>query len=316
MKTHKAFRLHFYGGPNAVQLDEVPVPTPGQAQVLVAVAAVGMNHYDWKIREGYARESVPLVLPFTLGVDFVGAVAASGEGATRFRVNDRVMGISHCLGAYAEHIVVAESTLARVPNSLSDVEAATLPIPILTAWGALHKAGEPRAGMRILIQGASGAVGSFAVQLAKDAGATVIGTASGKHREYVLSLGADEFIDYKSERFEELVKNVDLVLDFVGGEIVDRSWSVLAPDGAIVSVAAWDIFSKVPAGARGFFYMAQPDAARLETIAEQVANGAFHFKIAEVFGRDELLQAIEVNRVRGKLGRIIVDFKASSAPEV
>ena len=313
MATQKAYRLHSYGGPESIQLDDVPVPTSGASQVLVAVSAVGMNPFDWKIREGYVKDVMKLDLPITLGVDFVGAVAALGEGSSRFKIGDRVMTMSTSLGAYAEHIAVDESILARVPNALSDTDAATLPIPGLTAWKAVHQAGEPRPGMRVLIHGASGTAGSFAVQFAKAAGCCVIGTASAKNRDYVLSLGADEFIDYRTEQFEESVKDVDLVLDFVllGGDMntTDRSWSVLKPNGAIVSVADPTITGKVPDGFRGFFPDIQPDAARLEDIADQLASGKIKSKVARVFRRGELLKAMEINQAGGTTGRLIVDFK-------
>lgn len=313
MNTHKAYRLHSYGGPECIQLDDVPVPTPGRSQVLVAVSAVGMNPFDWKIREGHVRDFVPLQLPTVLGVDFVGTVAALGDGLSRFKVGDRVMTISTSLGAYAEHIVVDEKILARVPTALGDMDAATLPIPALTAWQSLHAAGDVRPGMRILIHGASGTVGAFAVQFAKAEGATVIGTASAKNRDYVLGLGADVFIDYQAETFEDRVKDIDLVLDYVliGGSrnTTDRSWGVLKPNGAIVTVADPAIMGKIPAGYRGFFPSIEADATSLETIAEQLATGKIRSKVAQVFGRSDLVKAMEINKSGGTTGRLIVDFR-------
>ena len=313
MPTQKAYRLHSYGGPETIHLDDVPVPTPGDRQVLVEVSAVGMNPFDWKIREGYVREVLVLELPKTLGVDFVGTVAAIGTGSSRFKIGDRVMAMSTSLGAYAEHIVVDEKILARVPDALGDVDAATLPIPGLTAWQVVHTAGELGPGMKVLIHGASGITGAFAVQFSKAAGAYVIGTASGKNRDYVMSLGADEFVDYQTERFETRVSDVDLVLDFVllGGDMntTDRSWAVLKPHGAIVSVADPAITGKVPAGHRGFFPTIQADAMRLEEIAGQLVAGKLKSKVARVFRRDQLLEAMEINKAGGTTGRLIVDFK-------
>ena len=315
MATQKAYRLHSYGGPECIRLDDVPVPVPDKGQVLVAVSAVGMNPFDWKIREGYVKDVLILKLPKTLGVDFVGTVAALGEGSSRFKVGDRVMTMSRSLGAYAEHIAVDESILAHVPDALSDIDAATLPIPGLTAWQAAHTAGEIRPGMRVLVHGASGTTGAFAVQFAKAAGASVTGTASAKNRDYVMSLGADAFIDYRTEKFEDRVEDNDLVLDFVlvGGDMntTDRSWSVLKPNGAIVSVADPAILGKIPDGYRGFFPTIEADAARLEKIADQLATGKLKSKVAQVFRRDELLDAMEINRAGGTTGRLIVDFKAA-----
>jgi len=231
-----------------IQLDEISVPTPGPGQVLVSVKAVGVNTLDWKLREGFLREGFPLPLPAILGVEFAGVVVELGSEVKQSAVGDRVMTLLHGLGAYAEYIVVDESILCPIPEALSDVEAAALPISVQTAWEALLAAGEPRPGMKVLIQGGAGAVGGFAVQFAKSAGAKVIVTASAKNHDYVMALGADEVIDYRTERFEDRVKDVDLVLDFVGGEIIDRSWSVLASGGAQVTVNSPDIGAKAPSG--------------------------------------------------------------------
>lgn len=308
----KAYRLHSYGGPECIQLDNVAIPKPAPSQVLVAVSKVGMNPFDWKVREGYVKDLMPLQLPATLGVDFVGTVVALGENASRLKVGDRVMTMSTSLGAYAEHIAVNEDILARVPDALDDVGASTLPIPALTAWQSLHTAGEIRPGIKILIHGASGIVGAFAIQFAKAEGATVIGTASGKNRDYVLGLGADEFVDYQTEEFEKRVKDVDLVLDYVllGGarNTTDRSWGVLKPNGAIVSVADPAVTSKTPVGLRGFFPNIQPDTSRMEAIAEDLAAGKIKSKVAQVFGRDELIKAMEINKAGGVTGRLVVDF--------
>lgn len=222
------------------------------------------------------------------------------------------MTFSQKLGAFAESIVVDESILARVPDSLSDVDAATLPIPTLTAWQTLHAAGDITPGMRILVNGASGIVGAFAVQFAKAAGAKVIGTASGKNREYVTSLGADEFIDYQVEKFEDHVSGIDLIFDsiLVGGaqNSTDRSWGVLKPGGAIVSCADPMVPMKAPEGYRGYFPNIVPNVDSLERSAGQLAAGKIKSKIAKVYGRNELIEAMEVNKAGGTTGRLVVDF--------
>lgn len=313
MATQKAYRLHSYGGPECIKLDDVPMPVPGPSQVLVAVSVAGMNPFDWKIREGYVRDALPLQLPKTLGVDFSGTVVALGEGASRLKVGDRVMTFSTSLGAFAEHIVVDESILARIPDQLNDEIAGTLPIPTLTAWQSLYLTNEVRQGTRVLIHGASGITGAFAVQFAKAAGATVFATASAKNRDYVMGLGADVFIDYQTQKFEEYVKDIDLVLDFVllGGadNTTDRSWGVMKPGSAIVSVADPTVMSKAPSGFRGFFPTIKPDVGLLENIADQVVSGKLKSKIAQVFPRGELVKAMEINKAGGTTGRLIVDFK-------
>lgn len=315
MNTQKAYRLHGYGGPEQIRLDDAPIPSPARGEVLVAVSAVGINPFDWKIREGYVRDVMPLQLPATLGVDFVGDVVRLGEAASRFAIGDRVMTMSTRLGAYAETIAVDEMILARVPEALSDIDAATLPIPALTAWQDLHAAGEVQSGMRILIHGASGTVGAFAVQFAKAAGAYVIGTASAKNRDYVLGLGADAVIDYHTERFEDHARDIDLVLDFVliGGvmDTTSRSWGVLKPGGAIVSASDPAILGNAPDGLRGYFPVIEADAHQLEMIAGLLASGRLTSKVARVFGRNELLKAMDINQGGGTTGRLIVDFKRS-----
>lgn len=314
MQNQTVFRLHRYGGLEAIQPDEVPAPQAGPGQVVVTVGAVGVNSLDWKIREGYVQDVFPLPLPAILGVELAGVVTALGAGAARFAVGDRVMGILHGLGAYAQQVVVEEALLARIPATLTDVAAAALPMAALTAWQALHLAGEPRPGMRVLVQAAAGGVGSFAVQFARAAGATVIGTASAKNHGYVRGLGAHEVIDYHTERFEDRTHDIDLVLDFVGDDTLTRSWGVLAPGGAIVSTAAPDIAARTPPGARGLWLMTQPDPLRLEHIAQDVAAGRVQSAIAEVFGRAELPAAVERNRTGYAPGKIVVDFARPPLP--
>jgi NADPH:quinone reductase-like Zn-dependent oxidoreductase len=305
---NRAFRLHGYGGPAMIQLDEISVPTPGPGQVLVSVKAVGINSFDWKLREGFLRQAFPLALPAILGVEFAGEIVELGSDVKRFAAGDRVMTLLHGLGAYAEYIAVDESVLCRIPEALSDIEATALPISVQTAWEALLAAGEPLPGMKVLIQGGAGVVGGFAVQFAKSSGATVIVTASAKTRDYVIALGADEVIDYRTERFEDRVKDVDLVLDFVGGETIERSWSVLIAGGAIVTVNSPDIGAKAPSGFRGLFARAQPAPARLAKTAQLVAAGKVRSTIAHVFTLNQLLDAIACNRAGHAPGKIVVDF--------
>ena len=305
---NRAFRLHGYGGPAMIQLDEISVPTPGPGQVLVSVKAVGINSFDWKLREGFLRQAFPLALPAILGVEFAGEIVELGSDVKRFAAGDRVMTLLHGLGAYAEYIAVDESVLCRIPEALSDIEATALPISVQTAWEALLAAGEPLPGMKVLIQGGAGAVGGFAVQFAKSSGATVIVTASAKTRDYVIALGADEVIDYRTERFEDRVKDVDLVLDFVGGETIERSWSVLIAGGAIVTVNSPDIGAKAPSGFRGLFARAQPAPARLAKTAQLVAAGKVRSTIAHLFTLNQLLDAIACNRAGHAPGKIVVDF--------
>ncbi|WP_413991319.1 NADP-dependent oxidoreductase [Labrys okinawensis] len=308
MQGNRAHRLHAYGGPEVMSFDTVPVPAPEPGQVLVQVHAAGVNGLDWKIREGFVRDAFPLVLPATLGIELAGVVTATGPGVTRFKVGDRVMGPLAGLGAYADFVAVDEGKLCPTPAGLSDVRAAALPVAALTAWQALRAEGELRAGQTVLIHGASGGVGSFAVQFAKSAGATVLATASGSSRDYLIGLGADRVIDRHTERFEDHVRDIDLVLDLVGGDAVDRSWSVLADGGAIVSTAAFDIAGRTPSGRKGQFFMMKPDAAQLSAIADMVATGRAQSDIAEVVDHAGLAAALERNRTGHAPGKIVLDL--------
>jgi len=308
MYTNQALRIHAYGGPEVLQRDDIPMPVPGAGQVLIRVKAAGVNGLDWKIRDGLVRDAFPLPLPAVLGIELAGEVVATAPDAARFKTGDCVMGPLGGLGAYADFTVVDEAKLCLIPAALGDVEAAALPVATLTAWQVLRAAGAPRPGQKILIHGAAGGVGGFAVQFAKAAGATVVATAAGASRAHVLGLGADAVIDRLAERFEDKVDGIDLVIDLVGGETLDRSWAVLAADGAIVSTAAPDIAQRAPAGRRGVWFMMQPDAVQLAQIAGQVAAGSLKSTIAETIGRSGLADAIERNKQGHAPGKIVLDL--------
>ncbi len=310
-----AARLVAYGGPDAVRIETVPIPVPGAGQVLVRVRAAGLNALDWKVREGYLRDAMPLALPATLGLELAGEVAGVGDGVSRFAAGDRVVGLVGGLGAYADYVAVDAAFLARTPDALSDVEAAALPVAALTAAQALD-AGGLRAGQTVLIHGAAGAVGGFAVQLAKARGATVVATASASSGAHVLALGAATVIDYRAERFEERVRDADLVLDFVGGDVPARSWDVLAPGGALVSTVVPEVAAHTPAGRRSEFLMMRPDADALAALIDAVARGALRSTIAEVVAPAALDAAIERTRTGHAPGKLVVDLGAGFAATV
>lgn len=308
MKNVRALMLSQYGGPDAVTISTVDAPTAGAGQVLVRVHAAGVNGLDWKVREGFVKDAFPLQLPTVLGIELAGVVEAIGPGVTRLRKGDRVMGALGGLGAYAELVAVNEENLSLVPETLSFVEAAALPVASVAAWQSLHFAGPIQAGQRILVQGAAGGLGGFAVQFAHQAGAVVFATSLESDFEYVHSLGADHVIDYRQGRFEAVIKDIALVLDYVGGEVLDRSWAVLTENGAIVSTASPAILASTPAGRRGLWFMNQPDAERLRLIADDVARGSLQSRVETVVSFDDLPAAIERNRTRPQTGKTVVDF--------
>jgi len=304
----RSILLPNYGGPAAAQVAQSPAPVAGAGQVLVRVRAAGINALDWKVREGDVRDAFPLQLPAVLGIELAGVVEAVGPGVDRRRIGDRVMGALGGLGAYAELVAIDETRLARVPEGLSDVEAAALPVAALTAWQSLNLLGPVGAGSRVLVHGAAGAVGAFAVQFARRAGAFVAGTASADDLEDVRGLGADQAIDYRSQRFEDRVADIDLVLAYVGGDVIDRSWKVLKPTGAMVGTASPEILARTPEGRQGHWFAMRPDAALLERLAAEVAAGALKSRIGEVVGFADIPAAIERNRVGPRRGKAVADF--------
>jgi len=243
---HRAVLISRYGGADAAHIASIETPAPGQGQVRVKVRAAGVNGIDWKVREGHVRNAFPLQLPIVLGAEMAGVVDAVGPDASRFRVGDRVMGAVGGLGAYAEFVTVGEASLAPTPDDLSDVQAAAMPVAAVAAWNSLHHAGPITPGQRILVHGAAGGLGAYAVQYARQAGAEVFATASAADLDYVRSLGAHQVIDYQTQRFEDVLENIDLVLDYVGGEVLDRSWQVLAEDGVIIGTSSPDILVPDP----------------------------------------------------------------------
>jgi NADPH:quinone reductase-like Zn-dependent oxidoreductase len=308
--TTRAVRIHSYGGPEVMVWDAVEMVKPGPGQCLVQIQAVGINPLDWKLREGILRDIIPLQFPAILGSEFAGVVVETGQDVSGFVPGDRVMALRGSNGgAFADTIIVEETLLSAVPKGLLDIQAASLPVAALTGWKALRVAGELQPGMSVLVHGAAGGVGSFAVQFAKEAGAKVFATSSAANRDYVLSLGADLVIDYRAHRFEDAVGDIDLVLDGVGGETLDRSWAVLKAGGAVVSIAdPVGIRTRVPEGARAFWHSTDPDPRLLEKLADDVAIGKIRSTIAEVFVKPDLPDAVEHIRSSRKPGKIVVDF--------
>jgi NADPH:quinone reductase-like Zn-dependent oxidoreductase len=306
--TQRAVLIRAYGGENAVEVAQIAKPEAQAGEVLVHVRAAGVNGIDWKIREGYVRDAFPLQLPAVLGIEVAGVVEAVGPGTSRFKVGDRVMGPLGRPGAYADFVAVDEANLSPTPDGLDDVHAAAIPVAAVSAWQSLHHAGAIRPGQRILIHGAAGGLGGFAVQYAKQAGAEVFATAASAHVDYVRSLGADHVIDYQHQRFEDVASDIELVLDYVGGEVLDRSWQVLTASGAIVGTSSPDILARTPAGRRGLWFMSKPDAALLEKLAADIAKGALKSKVSEVVAFAEIPAAIERNRTGSRIGKVVADF--------
>ncbi|KPC55195.1 NADP-dependent oxidoreductase [Amantichitinum ursilacus] len=308
MNTIRALVLNEYGDQNATQIGHIAAPTAGAGQVLVRVRAAGINALDWKVREGYVRDAFPLQLPTVLGIELAGVVEAVGPDVTHLRQGDRVMGALGDLGAYAELVAVNAANLIKTPDALSDVDAAALPVATVSAWQSLHHAGPLHAGQRILIHGAAGGLGGFAVQYAHRAGAVVYATTRSSQVATVQRLGADHVVAYDQAQFENTMRDIDLVLDYVGGEVLDRSWRVLAQDGAIVSTASPAIVASTPPGRRGLWFINTPDSALLQQLADDVAQQRVQSRIGAVVPFADLPAAIERNRTQPQPGKSLVDF--------
>src|SRR5436190_15376770 len=310
-ETMKAVQIHAFGGPDVLQFEDVPRPEPKPNQVLVRVHAAGVNPVDWKIREGYLKTPLPMIM----GIDFSGVVESVGNAVTRFRVGDEVFGqVADESGSYAEYAVAVESDIARKPKELTDVAAAALPVAGLTPWQALFDTAKLAAGQKVLIHGAAGGVGTFAVQFAKWKGARVIGTASGAHVEQVRLLGADEVIDYRKTKFEEVARDVDVVLDTIGGDTQDRSWKVLKRGGVIVSLVQPPSPEKAAAqGARGFFLRQKSNGEQLATIADLVASGKVKVNVETVLPLRDARQAQDLSQKGHSGGKIVLEARVDRA---
>ncbi|KAF0814352.1 Zinc-type alcohol dehydrogenase-like protein [Andreprevotia sp. IGB-42] len=305
----KAVRIHEYGDRSVLQVEEAVLPEIGADDVLIRVVATSVNPVDWKIREGHLKEMIPYELPLTLGWDVSGVIEAVGENATQFAVGEAVFSRPDIKrnGTYAEYVAVRASEIALKPRTISHVEAASLPLAGIAAWDAIIKVGKVTAGQRVLIHAASGGVGSLAVQLAKVRGAHVIATTSAANVNLVTSLGADEVIDYRSTAFQEVVRDIDLVFDTLGGEVQQHSWSVLKPGGLLVS-----IYSPPSAelaaqhGVRSAFIFIEPDAAVLAELAALVDNGHLRPVVGAEFALKDLAAAHEYSESGRAIGKIAI----------
>ncbi len=302
----KAVRIHKFGGPEVLRYEDAPTPEPKANQILVRVYAAGVNPVDWKIREGVLGQDP---LPQVMGSDFSGVIEACGSDVTEFHAGDSVFGtVADESGSYAEFALSTAPQIAARPEELDQIHAAALPIASMTAWQALFdKAGLQR-GQKVLIHAAAGGVGGFAVQFAHWKGAYVIGTASAESRDFVKQLGADEVIDYRATRFEESVKEVDVVLDAVGGQTQDRSWKVLKRGGILVSIVKPPPEQSVKnAGVRGIFMRSDHNRGdQLAEIADLVVRGQIQVHVEKVLPLSEARKAQELSQSGHAHGKIVL----------
>jgi NADPH:quinone reductase-like Zn-dependent oxidoreductase len=311
-ETMRAVRFHEYGPPSVLVVDTVDRPEPQAGDVLIRVRDAGVNPIDWKIRAGYLQQYMPIPLPATPGLDLAGTVEAVGQGVTGFATGDRVFGRG--AGTYAEFALAPAATIALIPDGVSFEDAATLHVGGVTAWLALFDSAHLEAGQRLLVQGGAGGVGSMAVQLGHRKGAYVIATASAANLDFLRSIGADEVIDYTTSNVEDVVHDVDVVVDTVGGEVTGHSWSPLKPGGILVTVASMADAEKAAARGVRAEAVARSTETRpiLEELGKLVASGELKPEIQQVFPFEQAGPAQAASETGHGRGRILLEVGDSS----
>jgi len=305
MNMH-AIRIHKFGGPEVLEDDVLPVPEPKGREILVRVAAASVNPVDYKTREGKFAKAPDDALPITLGRDLSGIVEALGPQARDIGEGEAVFALlDYDRGAYAQHVVLKPGEWARKPANVSHIEAAAVPLAALTAWQGMVDHGGLKGGQRVLIHGGAGGVGHFAIQIAKAKGAWVATTCAKEDFDFVRQLGADQPIDYKMEKFEDRLADIDLVYDLIGGDVQERSFTVLKRGGALISTL------QEPDKAKALYknvviahYMAKPNADELNEIAALIEAGKIRPVVASTYTLSDAAkaeQALANGHVRGKI---------------
>jgi NADPH:quinone reductase-like Zn-dependent oxidoreductase len=312
----KAVVLRAYGGPEGLKLEDVPRPEPKDDEILIRVIAASVNPVDVAIRKGYLAEIIGNKFPLTLGMDAAGVVAKVGARITKFKVGDPVYAFFTLAneGGYAEYVIAKESETALKPKAATYAQAAAVPAAGSTAWLALVDTAKLSAGQTVLIHGASGGVGHFAIQIAKARGAKVIATASSANQDFLKQMGADEAIDYTKTKFEEVAKEVDVVLDAVGRDTLKRSYGVVKKGGIIVTIVDEPDKAELDAdGIRGVTLRAAPQASVLEELARLIDARKLTPVVSQTFPLSEFARALDQISTRHTRGKIV--FQVAPEPD-
>jgi NADPH:quinone reductase-like Zn-dependent oxidoreductase len=310
-----AWRVHEFGPPTVMSFEQVPRPTPGIGEVLVKVEAIGVGPWDAWIRAG--KSALPQPLPLTLGSDLSGEIMALGPKVSGLSAGDQIYGVTNpqFIGAYAEYALASAAMISKKPNSLNHIEAASVPVVAVTAWQALFDQAHLKAGQTVLIQGAAGNVGAYAVQLARRAGVHIIATAAANDVATLRDLGASTVIDFQSHRFEEEVRDLDAVIDFVGGETQRRSFQALRRGGQLISaVSSPDQSLAQRHGVQATFFLVNVTSQHLAEIAALIDAGDLKTHVGAVLPLRNAREAhlmLDGVLPRPK-GKIVLAVRASS----
>ncbi len=312
-KEMKAAILNEFGGPEKIKIEKIEIPELKEGDVLIRVKAAGVNPVDAVITKGYYKDKIPHSFPIVLGWDFAGVVEDRGHGARRFAIGDNVYAYVRRpqikWGSFGQYIVVPDCYLATKPIKLNWNEAAGIPLAGLTAYQALCDAGNLLEGQRVLIIGASGGVGSFAIQLAKSKGAEVIGVASKKNHAYMREMGANHTIDYHEQHIGEAVKNIfpkgiDLILDCTSGESLQKSLISLKKSGKVVSTLSQG--ENVDPGIDFQFVFVEPDARQLKYLRKLADAGKLRVQVSKTYSLEETAEALKQIETLHTTGKIII----------
>jgi NADPH:quinone reductase-like Zn-dependent oxidoreductase len=305
----KAVRIHSYGGPEILSYEDVDQPTPGPGEVLIRVHATSVNPFDVAARNGYMHAWFNYSLPLTLGTDVSGVIEAVGEGVTNLSAGDVVYTRAGVFrdGANAEYVLAYAADVVHPPESLDHVHSASLPHVTLTAWQGLYELANLSSSQTVLIHGAAGGVGHIAVQLAKLRGAKVIGTAS-VNIDFLAELEVDQAINYTTTAFEDVVSDVDVVLDLIGGETQQRSWKVLKPGGILLSTiqAPSEEIAAAHNLRTGFIASAPPIGPTLTEVARLVDSGQLTPHVSTILPIREIRRAHEMIEAKHTHGKIVL----------
>ena len=304
--TMQTIQAHDYGEPDVLVLEQTARPRPNADQVLIRLKVAGVNPVDWKIRGGLYKQFMPVNFPWTPGVEGSGVVEAVGANVTTLKKGDEIYGIVN--GGYSEYALASANDVQPKPAELTFEEAASIPMGFLTAWAGVIDAANVQAGQRVLVHGAAGGIGAYAVQLAKWKGAHVTGTASAGNHEFARSLGADNMIDYNATRFEMVLKDLDAVIDTVGADLVERSLQVIRPGGIFVTVAG-----RLAEGAGKeqnvrAVSTGRASADHLKEASELIKAKLLKPVVGKVFPLAEARQAQELSETRHGRGRILLQI--------